>query len=146
MTDWGIDLAGWEQGAKATAAILDALNKLRHTLSRRKKATQPEDKRELDKEIDALEANLLQVVGQLMKFLESHEKFMRAILEAGPKSMDSLIQLINQFGVVNRLTANLADIAPDHERRLKALEQRAEGRGKRAPKPEGRRGRKKPKR
>jgi len=50
MTDW-FDPTTWEQGAKATAAVLDVLAKLRDALSRRKKATRPEYIRELDKEL-----------------------------------------------------------------------------------------------
>jgi hypothetical protein len=103
------DLGALEQYARVTAAILDVLKKLRQALPGRKKGV----KRELDKELDALEANLLEMVGELTKFLVSHEKFVRAIVEVGPKSVNSLIQLINQFGLVNRLTAKLADIVPE---------------------------------
>jgi hypothetical protein len=113
---------------KTTATLLDAVTKLRRWLPKRKKGA----KRDLEKELDALEADLILLAGELTKFLKSHENFLRAIIEVGPKSVDSLIKLINQFGVVNRLTV-------DHERRLLALEQRPEVRGKRVPKKKRRR-------
>jgi hypothetical protein len=129
------DLGALEQYARATGVLLDLLKKVRDAWPGRKKGA----KRDLEKELDALEAKLLQVVGELTKFLDSHEKIGRAFLEAAPKIETSWAQLINQFGLVNRLTAKLAEIVPDHGRRLRVLEQRSENRGKRASKKKRRR-------
>jgi ATP/maltotriose-dependent transcriptional regulator MalT len=116
--------------ARATGVFLDLLKKVRAAWPGRKKGA----KRDLEKELDALEANLLLVVGELTKFLDGHQKIGQAFLEAAPKIEASWTQLSNQFGVINGAIANLAKIVPDHERRLLALEQRPEDRGKRASK------------
>jgi hypothetical protein len=129
------DLETLGQYARATGALVDLVKKVRDAWPGRKKGA----KRDLEKELDALEVNLRQLASALTRFFVSHEKFGRAILEEGPKSVDSLIKLINQFGLVNRLTADLAKIVPDHGRRLRALEQRLEDRGKRVPKKKRRR-------
>jgi hypothetical protein len=116
------DLATLEQYGRAFGTFLDLVKKLRAALPGRKNGA----KRDLEQELDALEANLIQVVGELTKFLASHEQVGRACLEAAPKIEESWIKLINQFGLVNRLTGQLADIVPDHGRRIRALEQRLE--------------------
>jgi ABC-type Zn uptake system ZnuABC Zn-binding protein ZnuA len=140
MTDW-FDPTIWEQGAKATAALLDVLAKLRDALSRRRKATRSEDKRELDKEVDALQADFEKLVEAMTEHVTSHGEFVKAVVNLlgpmdapdGKKNVDTWIELIKQFGLVNRATANLAKIVPDHERRLKALEHPPKDRRKRVP-------------
>ncbi len=147
MTDWGIDPGAWEQYAKGTAAILDVLNKLRETWSRRKKATRPEDTRALDKELDALQADFQKMVGAMMQHLSSHTRFLQAVVNLlgpmdTPEGDRPVARLLQHFPLIRATadaTKQLQEVVLAHGDRLKALEHPPEDRGTRVTKQKRRR-------
>jgi hypothetical protein len=112
MTDW-YDPGAWEHAAKATATILDALKKLRDTLSRRKPthAGGAESVDAVDEQITALSNALREVLGLMMQAHQNEGRGMNALFE----------------------------IAKTHESRLTALEHAPKDRGTRVTKQKRRR-------
>lgn len=135
MTDWGIDAAAWEQILKTAGRAVDVLVKAGDALSRRKKATRPEEKRALDQEVDELQADLIKLAVALSEFAESNKTLWLAIVNMlgpmdapeGERGVDKFVKLINMVGNTGGAMKALAQIVPDHARRIKALEERERG-------------------
>jgi hypothetical protein len=129
MAEW-LDPGTWESIAKTAATSLAAWAKLRAAMARRRKATRPADTRALDKEIDALQADLQQLVDLLTKQAVSHGEFLQAVVNLlgpmdapdGEKGVDRVIQHVILLRAGLNATQQLQEIVLTHEHRLKALE------------------------
>jgi len=123
MTDW-LDPGAWEHVAKTAAAVVDALTKLRDAMSRRKKAAQPGDTRNLDEEVDALQKNVQQFVDVMMQHVTSNRQVWEAIINvlgpadapAGESGTEKIV------GILLKPTVQLRDRVQELERRLQTLE------------------------
>jgi hypothetical protein len=146
MTDWGFDSAAAEHVVKAIVTGIEGLNKILDRLSRRKKATRPDEQRDLEKELDALQADLQRVVELLTQALSSNRKVWQAVVDVlgpmyTPEGFSQLVKFFQQFAFTKHTNAapeKLNEVIAGLERRLTALERAPEDPGERAPKPKRR--------
>jgi DNA repair exonuclease SbcCD ATPase subunit len=131
MIDWP-DPAAWESGAKALAAIVDALIKLSDRISRRK-ASAAGGTRKLDEELDELQADLQQLVDLLTRYMEKQADLSEAQLHLlrtlyDPTSPDggTGLSILKAHAKLLKSTAEAAQglqtAVMAQEQRLRALE------------------------
>ena len=105
--------------------ILDVLAKLSDSLSRLKKATRPEDTRALDEEVDALQADLRQLVDLMTTYISSNRKLWEAVINLlgpmdapdGERLIDRLIANLSLLRAAADATKQLQEIVLTHEQR-----------------------------
>jgi hypothetical protein len=119
MTDWGLDPGSVKSATKAGAAVIDTLLKLREAWSRRKEAKRPADKRQLDKEIDELRADLE----------ENGRGIGEGVRKKSGEPVEGHSERAGAAGRSRRPEGHLpsceAKVVLGHENRLKALERGA---------------------
>ena len=123
MTDWGFDAAAWDEILKTTGRGIEVLGKIADALARWRKATRPEERRTVEKEVEELQADLQKLADMLTEYFKHRRELMESVLRLlgpieapeGQRNVDKVTQLI-------RMLDNLATIVPDHERRIVALE------------------------
>jgi hypothetical protein len=108
MMDWGLDPGSIESVgniAKAGAVVLDALTKALEALKRRRNAKRPADRRELEKEVDELRAELDRLVDL---FGAAAEDALKAV-----KALDNILRppgVPDDQKIIRRVGALLAEL------------------------------------
>ena len=128
MTDWGFDGAAWDEILRTTGRGIELLNKIADALARWRKATRPEDRRTVEKEVEELQADLQKLVDMLVEYFKHRREFMESIVRLlGPMDAPEGERNVDELRKWIKMVGNIATIIPDHERRILALERARRG-------------------
>ena len=128
MTDWGLDGAAWDEILKTTGRGIELLGKIADALARWRKATRPEDRRTVEKEVEELQADLQKLVDLLTQYFKHRREFMESIVRLlGPMDAPEDERNVDELRKWIKMVGNIATIVPDHESRILALERARRG-------------------
>ena len=128
MTDWGLDEAAWDEILRRTGRGIELLGKIADALARWRKATRPEDRRTVEKEVEELQADLQKLVDLLTQYFKHRREFMESIVRLlGPMDAPEGERNVDELRKWVEMVENIATIVPDHEGRILALERARRG-------------------
>jgi hypothetical protein len=128
MTDWGLDGAAWDEILKATGRGIELLGKIADALARWRKATRPEDRRTVEKEVEELQADLQKLVDLLTQYFKHRREFMESVVRLlEPMDAPEGERNVDRIGTWLKMIGNMSTITQDHERRILALESARRG-------------------